>query len=148
MSKTRDGLNHLQSLHFRLCPDHFCCRVGTVCPGGRQLNGFQMSRLDLCQRQTQGSQTQPGTCIPHSAVAADSLPDNKPINMATGSCTQFGSCFKAMLAMLCGDQIPAFLPTAAQSQMLGWGTSTQLQQAQGAVQVTQDLVLGVEAGTQ
>lgn len=65
--------------------------------------------------------------------------------MGAGSCTQFGNCFKATLAMLCGEQIPASLPTAARSQMLGWGTSTQLQQAQGALQVTQDLALGVEA---
>ena len=104
-----------------------------------------MGRLNFSLRQTPGYRTQLGVRIPHSAVAVDSLPDNKPIHMGAGSCTQFGNCFKATLIMLCGDQIPVSLPTAAHSQMLGWRTSTQLQQAQGAVQVTQDLALGVEA---
>ena len=147
-SKTRDGLNRLQSFQFRLCQCDFCCRVDIVCPGGTQVNDSQKSRLNLCPRHTLGSQTQLGICIPHAAVAIDSLPDNKPINMGAGSCTQLGSCFKATLAMLSGEQIPASLPVSVYSQMLVWRTSTQLLQVEVALQLTQDPGLGMEAGTQ
>lgn len=123
--------------------------------------------MSLCLKQTPDSWTPNGTACPHSSLPVDSLPDNKPVNVGAGSCTQLGNCFKATLVRLC--EVRASFPIAVHGQTVHWEASAQLcgasswtqrslwvpsnagysvilrvQQARGALHLTQDLVFAVQ----